>query len=237
MKNKNCAIIIASACIGVCIVISSIIFAFSISSISENQRTVQVKGLSEREVAANAVIWPIVYKDAGNDLTSLYGSIDSKNLIIKNFLIENGISESEISIAAPNVTDRSAEMYGPEKAAFRFYASAILTVSTDKVDLVRSLITKISSIGKNNISFSSDEYQNQIEYKYTKLNDIKNEMVEEATKNARATAQKFADDSESSLGKIKTASQGQFSINNRDNYTPYIKIVRVVSSIEYFIKD
>jgi hypothetical protein len=62
-------------------------------------------------------------------------------------------------------------------------------------------------------------------------------MVEESTRNARATAEKFAKDSDSELGKIRRATQGQFSITDRDNNTPYIKNVRVVSTIEYYIKD
>lgn len=62
-------------------------------------------------------------------------------------------------------------------------------------------------------------------------------MIEEATKNARASAEKFAQDSGSSLGKIRRANQGQFSITDRDSNTPYIKSVRVVTTVEYFLKD
>ena len=69
------------------------------------------------------------------------------------------------------------------------------------------------------------------------MNKIKPDMVADATKNARQAAEKFAQDSNSNLGKIKSASQGQFSIEDRDQYTPYIKLVRVVSTIEYYLKD
>ena len=65
---------------------------------------------------------------------------------------------------------------------------------------------------------------------------MKPEMIEEATRNARAAAEKFAKDSDSSLGKIRNASQGQFSITNRDDNTPYIKTVRVVTTINYYLK-
>ena len=80
-------------------------------------------------------------------------------------------------------------------------------------------------------------WEYKTEYSFTKLNDIKPEMIEEATKNAREAAEKFAQDSDSKLGKIKKASQGQFSISDRDSNTPYIKSVRVVSSIDYFLND
>ena len=66
---------------------------------------------------------------------------------------------------------------------------------------------------------------------------IKPAMIEEATRNAREVAEKFATDSKSRLGKIKTASQGQFSIDNRDSNTPHIKKIRVVSTVEYYLSD
>lgn len=77
----------------------------------------------------------------------------------------------------------------------------------------------------------------QTVYSFTGLNEIKPKMIEEATKNARAAAEKFAQDSESKLGKIKNASQGQFSITNRDENTPHIKRVRVVTTINYYLND
>ena len=90
---------------------------------------------------------------------------------------------------------------------------------------------------KQGIAIVSEEYgNNSVTYEFTGLNDIKPQMVEEATKKARETAMKFAEDSESNLGGIKTAQQGQFSIENRDANSPYIKRVRVVTTIEYFLK-
>lgn len=91
---------------------------------------------------------------------------------------------------------------------------------------------------KIGIALISEDYgNNMVKYEFTGLNEIKPEMVEESTKNARATAEKFAKDSDSELGKIRRATQGQFSITNRDNNTPHIKNVRVVSTIEYYIRD
>ena len=69
------------------------------------------------------------------------------------------------------------------------------------------------------------------------MNSIKPQMIEEATKNARAAAEKFAKDSESKLGKIKTANQGLFTIENVDEYTPNVKHVRVVTNVTYFLED
>ena len=85
--------------------------------------------------------------------------------------------------------------------------------------------------------FTGNDYQGRTEYLFTRLNDVKPEMIEEATTKAREVAEKFAQDSQSKLGKIKRASQGQFSINDRDRQNPHIKKIRVVSTVEYYLSD
>ena len=85
--------------------------------------------------------------------------------------------------------------------------------------------------------FTGDAYQNPVEYLFSRLNEVKPEMIEEATRNAREVASKFAEDSNSRLGKIRQASQGQFSIEPRDTNNPHIKKVRVVSTVEYYLAD
>ena len=116
-------------------------------------------------------------------------------------------------------------------------AKSVITVTSTNVDLVRGLITKQAELMRQGIALVSEEYgSDQVTYSFTGLNDIKPAMVEEATKNARATAQKFADDSDCSLGGIRNAQQGQFSIESRDQNTPYIKNIRVVNTIEYSLK-
>jgi hypothetical protein len=96
---------------------------------------------------------------------------------------------------------------------------------------------KLTELGKMGIVFSQNNYDAQVEYIFSRLNDVKPKMIEESTTNARSVAKKFASDSQSRLGKIKKATQGQFSISNRDKNTPYIKQVRVVSTIEYYLAD
>jgi len=103
----------------------------------------------------------------------------------------------------------------------------LVEMETSQVKKAREMMKKISKLGKNGITFRVESYDNKTEYLFTKLNTIKPAMIEEATKNARLSAQTFANDSQSSLGKIKSARQGQFSIRDRDNSTPYIKKVRI----------
>jgi hypothetical protein len=207
-------------------------------TVKEYERTVTVKGLSEQEHVADIVIWPIQYTAADNDLGALYASIDSNNASILAFLESNGLPASAVTLAPPAITDRLAQSYGDgSRAEFRYTATQALTVYSSDIELVRGLMSSLSDLGREGIVFSGAEYHLQPEYLFTRLNDIKPAMIEEATREARAAAVKFADDSNSELGKIRNASQGQFSISNRDRNNPHIKNVRVVVSVEYYLSD
>lgn len=201
-------------------------------------RTVTVKGLSEREVMADKVTWSLMYKELGNDPSQIYDLLEQKNNKVVAFLKNSGIKSQDISINPPVITDRQADNYGNEIMTYRYKATSVITVTSSEVEKVRKLLTKQSQLMKQGIALVSNEYgnTNSVIYEYTGLNKIKPEMIKEATENARATAQKFADDSDSRLGKIRTAQQGQFSITNRDDNTPHIKNIRVVSTIEYTLK-
>lgn len=204
----------------------------------EYERTVTVKGLSEREYKADIVIWPIQFTAAGNDLTEMYRSIDRSTEKIRAFIKSAGIPDAEISFSSPAITDKLAQQYGDQsRAEFRYTASQIVTVYSGDIDTVRTLMGKLSELGKQGIVFSGGNYQAQTEYIFSRLNEVKPGMIEEATRAAREVAEKFAADSESRLGKIRSASQGQFSISERDKNNPHIKKVRVVSTVTYYLSD
>ena len=200
-------------------------------------RVVTVKGLAEMEVPADKVTWPLMYKEVGNDLSTLYNRISNTNKAIVDFLKQKGIAEDEISINAPEIIDMQAERYVGENKNYRYNVTTVITVTSKKVDLVRSLISEQGELLKQGIAITGGDYRYNIQYDYTSLNEIKPQMIEEATKNAREAAEKFAKDSDSELGKIKRATQGQFSIDNRDANTPYIKRIRVVTTVEYSLED
>lgn len=209
----------------------------SINNFVAKDRVVTVKGLAEMEVPANKVTWPLMYKEVGNDLSALYNKISYTNKAIVNFLKEKGITEEEISINAPEIIDMQAERYVGENKTYRYNVTTVITVTSNKVDLVRNLISEQGELLKQGIAITGGDYRYNIQYDYTSLNEIKPQMIEEATQNAREAAQKFAKDSDSELGKIKRAHQGQFSIENRDANTPYIKRIRVVTTIDYSLED
>lgn len=235
MKRKET--IISAAILAAGIIIMGFAMRSGIIAFKDMDKHVTVKGLAEREVKADKVTWPLVYKEIGNDPAVMYDLLEQKNKKVVAFLKSAGISESDISVNPPVISDRQADNYGNEIMNYRYKATSIITVTSSDVDKVRQLMRRQSELMKQGIAIVSEEYgSNNIVYEFTGLNKVKPEMIEEATKNARTTAQKFAEDSGSSLGGIRNAQQGQFSIEDRDANTPYIKKIRVVNTVEYSLE-
>ena len=233
MENKG--IFLAGIAIMAGLVILGLCVPSAVNVIGKLQRSVSVRGLCEREVPADKVIWPLQYTVAGNDLSAVNAEIESKNAAIVAFLKDGGIGEDEISVGTPVISDKYSADYVSESRIYRFLAKSTVTVSTGKVDTAMALMKKQSTLLHKGIVFSS-EWNSQPQFSFEALNEIKPEMIEEATKNARESAQKFADDSGSRLGKIRNANQGYFTIEDRDSNTPNIKKVRVVTNVTYSLK-
>lgn len=231
---KSAAILGALICIGLTGL--GVVAGRSAIRIKDYERVVSVKGLAEREVAADVAVWPIRFSGASNDLTTLYANMESSSERINRFLADKGFSATDVTTAAPIITDKLAQQYGGGESALRYAATQIITVRSTQVDLVRQSMNNLAELGKTGIAFGGSEYESA-QFLFTKLNELKPAMVEEATRAAREVANKFASDSQSTLGKIRTANQGQFTVENLDSSTPHIKKVRVVSTVEYYLSD
>ncbi len=220
------------------LVAASVIGGRALLEMRALERTVTVKGLAEREVPADLAIWPLRFNDVDNDLSALYRRLERSSEEVLAFLREGGFGEDELSVSAPAVTDRQAQgFYDPSGRAQRYTGSGVVTVYSSDVERVRNLRTAVGELGRKGIALSGDDYQARTEFLFTGLNALKPGMIEDATREAREVAQKFAEDSGSRLGKIRQASQGVFSISDRDSNTPHIKRVRVVSTLEYYLVD
>ena len=164
-------------------------------------------------------------------------SLRTRSATIKKFLTDGGIQDAEITVSVPVISDKYAQEYGNNDRTFRYLSTNVVTVCTGNVDTVMDLMNRQTELLKKGIVVGSENaWSNPVEFKFEGLNDIKPAMIEEATKNAREVGEKFAKDSGSRLGKIKTANQGTFTIENRDSNTPNIKKVRVVTSVTYYLK-
>jgi hypothetical protein len=228
-----------SLIVGVCIAVAGISIGLGFYKGRAGDRYVTVKGLAEREVSADLAIWPITFNVADNNLASLHSGIDMSRKTITDFLIGSGFQEEDISYSAPKITDTEAQQhYGTERRSqYRYIAQSAVTTRTQDVQLVRKTMESSGKLVGKGVVLAAQSWENPTEFLFTGLNDIKPQMIEEATKDARRAAEKFAKDSGSKVGKIRHATQGYFSIQDRDRNSPEMKIIRVVTTIEYYLTD
>ena len=234
MKNNR---IYEAAIMAIAIVVLGLCIKWGIDDFANKDRKVTVKGLAEKEVEADKVTWPILSKEMGNNLPELYNLIAVKQAKIKKFLVDAGIKETEISVNASKVIDMNADQYSNNTRPYRYIITSIITVTSANVKLVRSIIARQGELLKQGIAIVGGDYENPTVYEYVSFTSMKPKMMEEAISNAEKTAQQFAEHSHSKLNKIVSADQGQFSIENRDQNTPWIKKVRVVTTVTYSLKD
>lgn len=226
-----------AALLAVSITLLGCFIKWGIDDFANKDRKVVVKGLAEKEVDADKVTWPLMAKVVGNDLPALYQEIASTQAQIKSFLLKNGLKEAEISVNAPTVVDLNADQYSDNRKDYRYIVTSNITVVSNNVKTVRAIMARQGELLKEGIALVDGSFNTPIVYEYTAFKAMKPKMMEEAIANARTTAEQFAKNSNSSLNKIISADQGQFSIENRDDNTPYIKKVRVVTTITYSLKD
>lgn len=202
---------------------------------------VVVKGLAEQDVKADLAVWDLKYVLTGNDVITLQQKLtDQQNIIVKH-LKAQGFEDSEIYIGRLNTNDLTANPYRSEQLGTRFILNQTITITSPKVELVEKSIGTLSQLVAKGIIFDNQEYSSPVAYIFTKLNDIKPQMLSTATQNAKAAANEFAKSSGTKVGKIHRAQQGVFSILPREE-TPGVsesqqinKKVRVVSTIEYYL--
>jgi hypothetical protein len=234
MKEKQ---IISAALVALSICMLGWFIKAGIDDFANKDRRVNVKGLAEQEVEADKVTWPIVSKEVGNDLPGLYDRSGATQRKIKNFLVSNGIKVDELTINAPLVIDLNAREYGAKNQPYRYIVTSVITVTSQNVKQVRQIISRQGDLLKDGIAIVDGGYENPIKYEFVSFKSMKPKMMQEAIENAEKTAQQFAENSHSQLDKIVSADQGQFSIDDRDSNTPWIKKVRVVTTVTYSLKD
>lgn len=202
-------------------------------------RTVTVRGLAEREVRADLVVWPITFRSVGTDPAMLSENLARSEQAVRAYLLESGFSNEQITSRPPNTVDLEAQTFGNPGAErpFRYVGSMTVVVQTSELDRAIKSMQNIGVLLQQGVVLGGEEYGgSRPEFRFTALNEIKPAMLQEASRNAREAAVKFADDSATAVGAIRRASQGLFEINDRDANTPDIKVVRVVTTVEYFLK-
>lgn len=194
--------------------------------------TVTVRGLCEREVPADRVVLRINYTAQDNSLIDLRTTVERNDKAIVELIKQAGISDDEIKYNTANFNDRYDDYYVSSNIKFRYNAQQTISVFSSNMDAVRKLQNSIDGdLLKHDIISST-----YASYEYNGLNDIKPSMIAESLEKARESAEEFAKNSHSKIGKMRTASQGYFEIDDLDENTPQIKKIRVVTTVEYYLK-
>ena len=224
---------ICSACIlAIGIALAGLFVYCGIHQFATKDRIVSVKGLSTRDVQADFVVWPLDFQVRGNDISALYDDMARIEKTAKAFFIDKGFKESELTRGNISIDDNWASYYGA-RPEYHYTLRTSLIISTPDIARVIANLGCQSELLRKGMILQS--YDWNTDFQYNGLTDIKPEMVQEATQNARQVAQKFAEDAQCRLGSIKYANQGQFSVES-DNYQPWIKHVRVVTTVSYYLK-
>lgn len=206
-------------------------------------RYVTVKGLAEVSTTADMAFWPIRFSVSGNNLTTVMSNIRENERIVRQFLIQHGLNDADITVNNFEVSDLRADPYNKNELSDRYIINQVLMARTDAPEKIAVALQDVGQLTEAGVVISSSYYSMQPSYLFTKLNDLKPQMIADATANARVAAEQFAKDSGSRLGNIRRANQGQFQILPRDQMDNAYeqqqinKIVRVVTTIEYQLLD
>lgn len=200
--------------------------------------TAEVKGLAERRVTSDRAFWTIQYSVSsrdGSSIPALYERSKTDQSTIIDLLLDSGFEPSEIT---PGVVDYDHIEYRDEDQEIvdqKYLLSGSIDVETGKVQLVAEARSKLNEL----IALGVDIRNNAPSYYFTALNDIKPEMLKEATTNARLAANEFASNAGVEVGGIRSARQGGFIIRDvGENYSDTAKIekdVRVVTTITFYL--
>jgi hypothetical protein len=227
--------------LGICFIVGMTAFALlaggTLRSVKRMEEFVTVKGLSEREVAADLAIWPISFGVSENDLGQLQAQIQAARKSVYQFLAESGFEQTEISNAPPQITDAQAS--GGNDAAkrpFRYQANITVLLRSAKVPKVKAAMETCDKLVQQGIALSGGDYMSKPQFLFTGLNQVKPDMIQEANRNARKAAERFAADSDSPVGAVRHAVQGPFEVNDVDSSSPDRKIVRVVTTVDFYLK-
>ena len=218
------SIVLAALVLGICMVCT-------VRTLKSYDDTVKVRGLCEKEVPADRAVLRVNFSNQDNELTALRSTMDRNEQAVIALLKQAGFTDEEIKYTSAHFYDRY-DGYYTNNIRFRYNANQTINVFTDKMDLVSQLEKTIDGeLLKQDIISSS--YST---FEYHGLNDIKPSMIAESLENARSAADEFAKNSHSKIGKMRTASQGYFEVEDLDENTPQIKKVRVVTTVEYYLK-
>ena len=238
MSDHRSPSILAALLVGLGLLGAGWFAAQGMARLKTADRYVTVKGSAEKVVDADLVVWPLPHSVGGNDLADVQSKLDANTQIIRAFFAQAGFKPVEIVVSPPRLEDRWAWASGDNKPPERYrYSTTVILRTGDVARALTALRGSGQLVARGVMLGSADGGMGGPDFEYTKLNAIKPALIAEATANARQSAEQFAKDSGARIGGIRTANQGVVDISDRDQGSPQVKKVRVVTTVEYFLKD
>jgi hypothetical protein len=225
--------LLAALLVGLALLGAGWLVGQGLARLRTQDRYVVVKGSAERIVDADLVVWPLPHSVSGNDLVEVQAALERNSETIREFFAQAGFSAEEVVLSPPRLEDRWAYAYGDQRPPERWRYATTVTLRTTRVVEALAALRRSGQLVSRGVLLEGS----QPEFAYTRLNEIKPELIAEATANARRSAEQFAADSGARLGGIRTANQGVVTIEDRDQGSPHVKKVRVVTTVEYFLRD
>lgn len=233
--------IIVALILSISAIVSASLISDGLTDLRTGDRYVTVKGVAEREVSADLALWPIRFVATGGSLSEAQDQArDSRNAIMA-FLKLQAISDDSVELQSLDVTDTRANPY-QDNSEQKFIINQTLMVRSTDIEKIRQAAQGVSELVDSGVILSSDYSSGSPTYLFNRLNEIKPEMIAEATASAREAASQFAKDAKTELGDLRRANQGVFQILARDQ-APGVsqqqqpnKKVRVVSTVEYYLR-
>ena len=235
-QNDQYSLVIMGAVLSIGIAIGG----YFISQVLYNAKlnTAQTKGLAERRVVADRANWEISYGVEGSQsskIKNLYKLVELDKVRIMKVLIDNGFSEDEIKVGVVKYEVEEFRNEDQKLVDTTRTLRGVISVETNNVNLVPKVRTKLNELLAEGLSVINHSPS----YTFTKLNDIKPEMLKEATINARTAANEFAKIANAKVIGIESARQGSFYIRDvGEEYSDDKKIekeVRVVTTISFYL--
>ncbi len=223
--------VLATAVVVAAVIFGAFVYS-GLKAVSMGERVVTVKGKAELIMEADEAYMPITYSLDSYSLQSLLEDNKTKIEVVKDFLKEIGFTDKEISVGNISIED-----YEKDNGQKKYNSYQTITVNTKQVLKVRELEKRVSELYDKGIIISRGYYGGRASYDISDINTVKPKLITESMKNAKAAGEQFAKDAESQLGKMKTAWQGQITVNDADATTPHIKKCVVVSTITYYLED
>jgi len=205
-------------------------------------RVVTVKGLAELNVKSDFGIWTLIFRRGGDEFGEVQRALSVDRDRILAFLREQGFESGEIEIQPLQVQDLLAREWASRDVGLRFNGQGRLLVKSARVDVLARTVNRLDPLIQAGIQFdSAQQGQAGLRYQLRGFNEVKPRLLEEATRNARTQAAKFAADAGAALGRLKNANQGVIRVvdddgGDMDSGRTLGKRLRVVSTFEYALE-